>query len=229
MPYLARLLNQIKYPSVKKTINAALDEAAAKAGMSRGTLDELSVPTHDLDDGRLEIAIGPDGGAAILTIVGTAECRGRLPARRRQGRPPRCRPSSRSSSARSPQARATAKEIEADLTTQIARLQRIWLENRDWSFARLGRALCEPSAPRAADAPADLGRSATGDNRTPAVLVDGSAHGRRRQAGRRFRSAASRSGTRSAARSRRCSPGASGSQRSTSCSPSSRRIARSTT
>ena len=32
VPYLARLLNKIKYPSVKKTINAALDEAAAKAG-----------------------------------------------------------------------------------------------------------------------------------------------------------------------------------------------------
>ena len=73
VPYLARLLNQVKYPSVKKVINAALDEAAEAAGLSRGTLDELSVPTHDLEDGKLEIAIGPDGGAALLEIVGTAD------------------------------------------------------------------------------------------------------------------------------------------------------------
>ena len=135
MPYLARLLNKIKYPSVKKMINAALDEAAAKAGMSRGALDELSVPTHDLEDGRLEIAIGPDGGAAILEIVGTADVA--LAFRRADGKDDRFG-AGRAQGVQAPrslQARAAAKEIEADLTTQIARLQRIWLEKRDWSFA----------------------------------------------------------------------------------------------
>ena len=50
VPYLARLLSRVKYPKVKKRIEAALDEAAAEAGVTRAELDELSVPTHDLDE-----------------------------------------------------------------------------------------------------------------------------------------------------------------------------------
>ena len=133
VPYLARLLNRIKYPSVKKTINAALDEAAAKAGISRGTLDELSVPTHDLEDGKVEIAIGQDGGAAVLEIVGTADVS--IVFRRADGKATASVPTElKEFKSDIAAARATAKEIEADLTTQIARLQRIWLEKRDWSF-----------------------------------------------------------------------------------------------
>src|SRR5438876_1053215 len=68
--YLARLLSRVKYPKVKKRIEAALNEAAAKAGITRGELDELSIPTHDLDArGAAEIAIGD--GAAQLAISGT--------------------------------------------------------------------------------------------------------------------------------------------------------------
>src|SRR5262249_17989243 len=71
VPYLARLLSRVKYPKVKKRIEAALNEAAAKAGITRGELDELSIPTHDLDaDGAAEIAIGE--GTALLAISGTA-------------------------------------------------------------------------------------------------------------------------------------------------------------
>ena len=71
MPYLARLLSRVKYPKVKKRIQAALNEAAAKAGITRAELDELSVPTHDLEgSGAAEIAVGQ--GAALLAISGTA-------------------------------------------------------------------------------------------------------------------------------------------------------------
>jgi hypothetical protein len=171
VPYLARLLNRIKYPSVKKVINAALDEAAAKAGISRGTLDELSVPTHDLEDGKVEIAIGTDGAAAVLEIVGTADVS--IIFRRADGKATASVPTElKEFKSDIAQARATAKEIEADLTTQIARLQRIWLENRDWSLADW--------TARYADHPllAQLTRRLIWDvgeegSRTAACLVDG--------------------------------------------------------
>ena len=85
IPYLARLLNRVKYPSVKKVINAALDEAAEKAGLSRGALDELSVPTHELENGRREIALGRCGRGGDPRDRRDRRCLGRLPARRRQG------------------------------------------------------------------------------------------------------------------------------------------------
>src|SRR4051794_40593604 len=62
--YLARLLSRVKYPKVRKRIEAALNEAAAEAGITRGELDELSIPTHDLVAAAAEIAVGD--GAALL-------------------------------------------------------------------------------------------------------------------------------------------------------------------
>jgi hypothetical protein len=171
IPYLARLLNRIKYPSVKKTINAALDEAAARAGMSRGTLDELSVPTHELQDGRREIPLGESGGAAILEIVGAADVS--VSFRRADGKVTASVPAElKELKAGIKEAKSAAKEIEADLATQIARLQRIYLENRDWSFADWTSRYAEhPLLAQLArrliwDVTAEVGRTA-------AILVDG--------------------------------------------------------
>jgi hypothetical protein len=174
VPYLARLLARIKYPSVKKTINAALDEAAAKAGISRGTLDELSVPTHDLEAGRAEIPIGPDGGAAVLEIVGTAGVS--MSFRRADGKASASVPAElKAFKSDIATARTVAKEIEADLTTQVARLQRIWLERRDWSFADwTARYASHPLVAQLARRLIwDVGEGA---ERKSAILLDGALH-----------------------------------------------------
>lgn len=134
IPYLARLLNRIKYPSIKKIINTALNEAAAQAGVTRGTLDELSVPTHDLVDGRAEIAIGPEGGAAVLRLAATTKIA--ITFKKPDGSESTSVPSAlQSFKVEIRAAREAAKEIEADLSAQVARLQRLWLEKRDWSVA----------------------------------------------------------------------------------------------
>ena len=134
IPYLARLLNRIKYPSIKKIINTALNEAAAQAGVTRGTLDELSIPTHDLADGRVEIAIGPDGGAALLKLAATTKIA--ITFRKPDGMESASVPSAlKSFKEEIRAAREAVKEIEADLAAQVARLQRLWLEKRDWSVA----------------------------------------------------------------------------------------------
>ena len=117
------------------------------------------------------LPIGPDGGAAILTIVGTAKVE--VAFRRADGKESASVPTALKERKREiAQARATAKEIEADLTTQIARLQRIWLEKRDWSFgdwdARYAR------HPLLAQLTARLiWTVGEGQKRTPAILVGG--------------------------------------------------------
>jgi hypothetical protein len=133
IPYLGRLLNRIKYPSIKKIINQALDEAAEIAGVTRGVLDEITVPTHDLTDGHREIAIGPEGGAAVVKITGSAKVE--FTFRRADGKTSSAVPAElKQHKAEIKEARAAAKEIEADLASQLVRLQRLWLERRDWVF-----------------------------------------------------------------------------------------------
>jgi hypothetical protein len=131
VPYLARLLTRIKYPKVKKRIESALNEAAADAGIARGELDELSIPTHDLDArGTAEIAVGE--GAALLAISGTASID--VTWRSANGKVSKSIPAAikvRKDDIKS--IKALAKEIEADLSVQPQRLQRLWLDDRRWT------------------------------------------------------------------------------------------------
>jgi hypothetical protein len=131
VPYLARLLSRVKYPKVKKRIEAALDEAAAKAGITRGELDELSIPTHDLDArGTAEIGVGE--GAAVLAISGTASVE--VTWRAANGKVSKSVPAAlKAHKDAIKSVKARAKEIEADLSAQPQRLQRFWLDDRRWS------------------------------------------------------------------------------------------------
>lgn len=128
--YLARLLSRVKYPKVKKRIEAALNEAAAKAGVTRGELDELSIPTHDLDaNGTAEIAVGD--GAARLSISGTASVD--VTWRTANGKISKSVPAALKEHKDAIKSiKALAKEIEADLSVQPQRLQRLWLDDRRW-------------------------------------------------------------------------------------------------
>jgi hypothetical protein len=129
--YLARLLSRIKYPKVKKRIEAALNEAAAAAGMTRRELDELSVPTHGLDaHGSAEIAVGD--GAALLAISGTASVE--VTWRGANGKISKSIPAAlKPHKDEIKTVKARTKEIEADLSIQPQRLQRLWLDDARWT------------------------------------------------------------------------------------------------
>lgn len=131
VPYLARLLSRVKYPKVKKRIEVALNEVAAKAGITRGELDELSIPTHDLDaSGAAEIAVGD--GAALLAISGTASVD--VTWRAANAKVSKSVPAAlKEHKDAIKSVKALAKEIEADLSVQPQRLQRSWLDDRRWT------------------------------------------------------------------------------------------------
>jgi hypothetical protein len=133
VPYLARLLARVKYPKVRAKLNAALNEAAAAAGISRGELDELSVPGHGLDEaGRVVLPVGD--GTAVLRLAGNREVD--IDWQIAEGKPVKAPTAAMKADRQAlAEARTLAKEIAADLATQSVRLQRLYLEDRDWALA----------------------------------------------------------------------------------------------
>jgi hypothetical protein len=127
VPYLARVLARTKYPKIKARIDAKLNEAAAVAGMSRATLDELTVPTHDLDrDGVRRFALGD--GEAVLR-VGTRDAAIEwIAASGRTLKAPSVAMKADGEALKA--VKQAAKELDADLSIQPARLQRLYLEDR---------------------------------------------------------------------------------------------------
>jgi hypothetical protein len=132
--YLSRLLTRIKYPKVRKVIAAALDEAAAKAGTTRGELEEQSVPTHGLDEhSTRDFPIGP--GLARLRIAGTTNVEitwSEDKAKFKSTIPTKLKEHQKQIQA----VRTAAKEIQTDLSVQVTRFQRIWLDNRSWAVGK---------------------------------------------------------------------------------------------
>jgi hypothetical protein len=131
IPYLARVLARVKYPKTRKLIEAALNEAAVKAGITRGELDEISVPTHDLDGaGRRTMSVA--GGAAHLAIDGTASVA--LTWQTPGAKATKSLPAALKDAKDDIKAiKAAVKEIEADLAVQPWRVQRLWLDDRRWA------------------------------------------------------------------------------------------------
>ncbi len=132
IPYLSRLLTRVKYPKTRARIDAALNDAAELAGVSRAALDEMLVPTHDLDasgqlcvqfsDGHAQIAIESGLSVVVKWVNG-------------EGKPLKAASDAMKADKESiNRVKALVKEIEADLRTQIVRIQRIYLEDRNWAY-----------------------------------------------------------------------------------------------
>lgn len=129
VPYLARVLARTKYPKIRKRLDKQLNEAAAKVGLSRADLDEATVPTHDLDrDGKRVIDFSD--GTAALTIEGS---QAHIEWTNASGQIIKA-PSKamREEADLLKQVRADLKELQADLSIQPQRLQKLYLQNRSW-------------------------------------------------------------------------------------------------
>lgn len=127
-PYLARLSTRVKYPKIKKKIDAALNAAAEAAGTTRADLDELIVPDHGFRDGVRRF--DTPHGAAVLTL----DARGRVALAWRDAAgktvkaPPKAMKAQAADTVKA--AKALHKEAEADLKAQFARIERLSLDDR---------------------------------------------------------------------------------------------------
>jgi hypothetical protein len=130
---LQRVAQRVKGAAVQRQIEAALASAAERAGLTRADLDELAVPTFGLTEGRLRQTLGDV--TAELSVDGTHAV-----ALRWLGRDGRSRASVPAELARSYPAevaalKGTLKDIQATLTAQRDRIERLLLTERRWPLA----------------------------------------------------------------------------------------------
>lgn len=128
---LMRLQRKVTFSSAKKRVGKLLDEAAERAGVSRDTLEELSVQDHALADGQRRVPM--NSGAAVLTAEGLkialawedagGTCRKAPPKSLKDADPAGIKT-----------ARALVKEIEADLATWKDRLDSSYLRDVSWAY-----------------------------------------------------------------------------------------------
>jgi hypothetical protein len=130
---LSRLRQRLRRPGDIKLIDKALNAIAHACGLPASELEEIGLPDYGLaPDGTLEIAVGP--ATAVLAISDASSVR--TTWRGADGKPLRGPPAAvKSSHAEAlKQVTARAKEIEDTLKAQRARLERIYLDDREWSL-----------------------------------------------------------------------------------------------
>ncbi|MEV2236944.1 DUF4132 domain-containing protein [Micromonospora sp. NPDC049891] len=130
---LARLSARVTYKGTRKEIDKALDARAVALGVSRDEIEELAVPDYGLTGvGRHEVPLG--GCRAELAIVSTSVA---LTWYTEAGRQVKSPPAAvrRDHAAELADLKGLAKEITGMLTAQVARLDRLFLAQRTWTFA----------------------------------------------------------------------------------------------
>ncbi|WP_088311017.1 DUF4132 domain-containing protein [Novosphingobium sp. B 225] len=130
VPYLARVLARTKYPKIKARIDGQLNAAAARAGMSRAELDEITVPTHGLDQqGTRKVDF--ESGHALLAVSGAdAELRWFNAAGTELKGPSAAMKAEKETYK---ELRDDLKDLQADLSIQPQRLQQLYLKDRSWA------------------------------------------------------------------------------------------------
>ncbi len=130
---LERVRLNVKQPIYVKGIEKALEEAARRAGMTREDLEELTVPTFDLDEhGQRRIPIGP--AVAELSIVGTEV---QLRWYGADGTPRKAEPAEvkREHKAELKEVKRLRDDLARMLAAQRDRLERLPLTQRTWDLA----------------------------------------------------------------------------------------------
>src|SRR5262245_2915752 len=149
---LSRLRRRLKRPGEMKAVDKALSALAGARGMTAGELEEIGLPDYGFAaDGRLETAIGPAIAVLEITAVNTLETTWRGPDGALLKGPPAAVKASHGDALK--QFKARAKEIGETLKAQCARLERLYLDERDWPLELWStRYLDEPLVARMARA-----------------------------------------------------------------------------
>lgn len=132
---LTRLRRKLKRPGEIKAVDKALSALAQARGISAGELEEIGMPDYGFSsDGRAEMVVGP--AIAVLTITDTnsLDTAWRAPdGMPRKGPPAEVKVTH---AAALKELKAQTKEIGETLTAQCARIERLYLEEREWPLDR---------------------------------------------------------------------------------------------
>jgi hypothetical protein len=130
---LERVRLGVKQPTYIKAIEKALDEAARRAGMTREDLEELTVPTFELDhESRRQVPMG--AAVAELAVAGLAVT---MQWRDAAGKPRKAVPSDvqREHKTKMKDLQRLHDDMSRMLLAQRERLERLPLAERTWSLA----------------------------------------------------------------------------------------------
>lgn len=131
--WLSRLRLKVKHESSRKQLDAALERAAQRAGLSAEELEEISVPTCGLEEPGLRRETWGDFTAELRAAPSGAV---ELSWRRADGKPQKGVPAAvRQERAEDlAELKRDAKELEALLPAQRNRLERLLLAERSWEL-----------------------------------------------------------------------------------------------
>lgn len=129
---MERARHNTRQPQYLKGIERALDDAATAAGIAREDLEELTVPTFDLVDGRRSVALG--SATAELVVAGAEVA---LRWRDADGKPRKAEPAEvkRDHKAELKELKRLRDDLAGMLAAQSARLERLPLAERRWPLA----------------------------------------------------------------------------------------------
>ncbi len=130
---MEKLRQKIKNQSIQKQLEKYLDLASKKMGLSREDLEELSIPTYNLDrDGTYQQTLG--NATATIKILGTQQIE---LAWTNNGKPQKSVPADVKANfaGELKTLKRTVDEIKKTLSIQRDRLDRMYLSPRSWDLA----------------------------------------------------------------------------------------------
>jgi hypothetical protein len=129
---LQRLRGRVKLKAALKTIDAVLDGAARRSGTSREDLDDLAVPTFDLEGGRRRWEFAEGAAEVVLVSSRAVELRWYGP----DGSARKTVPAAlkRDHGAALKEIKQTVADMEKALAAQVDRFERFFLAERSWSL-----------------------------------------------------------------------------------------------
>jgi hypothetical protein len=129
---LERVRLNVKQPTYRKEVETALDETARRTGMSREDLEELTVPTFDLEQGRVRIPIGP-----TVTEIHIVGLNAQIQWYDAAGNSRKAEPAEvkRGYKAERTDLKRLCEDITHMLAAQRDRLERLLLAERQWSLS----------------------------------------------------------------------------------------------
>ena len=130
---LALLKARVKLGAAQKGIEKALDTAAGRAGLSRGEIEELSVPSYGLQGvGERREQLGGFGVVLAVSGTSTTELRWTRPDGKRQKSVPKAVREHHAEELR--ELTAAAKDVQRMLPAQRDRIENLYLEQKIWAF-----------------------------------------------------------------------------------------------
>jgi hypothetical protein len=128
---LMRLRRRLKRPGEIKAVDKGLSALAQARGMSACELEEIGLPDYGFSsDGRVEIAVGSATAVLTITDTNTLETAWRAADGAPLKGPPADVKANHADALK--ELKARAKEIGETLKAQSARLERLYLEEREW-------------------------------------------------------------------------------------------------